>query len=119
MPAPAGRWGFAGLKSVQHDQLVGAAGLDRPQRLVCQHRQVGGVGRPWHGALLPRHQRNHPARLRKVGAQKRHGKAEPDNRLALGFGPQFGQPAANGLLRRAAQPRAVIERPQIDDIKVH
>lgn len=104
---------------MHHHQLVHQPGGQRPQGFFTKHADIGHPGRPWHHALRPRHQPDHPPRLRQVRAQQRHGKAESRDCLCLGFGPQTRKLITDDLLRRTTQLAAVIEVAQILHVQMH
>ena len=104
---------------MQQHQTVHHAGVDGPGRLFAQDRDIVASGGPGHHPLRPRHQADHAAGLLQIGAQKRHGKAVSGDRLALDVGPKRHDLLADRALRHAAQLGAIVEIPQIENIKMH
>ena len=104
---------------VHHDQPVDAPGFQRPACLFAQDRDIGHAGGPGHHPLLGRHQADDPARILDKWAQQRRGKAEPDDGLAFGLGPQGDHLIADRALRHTPQRGAIIEIPQVKHVQMH
>lgn len=102
----------------QHQPVNKAAG-QWPGGIFAEDRDIGPIGRPWHDALLARHQADDPPCMIKIRAQKRHGKAESRHIQPLFRRPEINQLAADRSLRDSAQRRAVIEIPEFLHVEMH
>ena len=104
---------------MEDDEAIDHAGLDRPLRLFAKDRDVVHAGGPGHHPLRSGHQPDHTARRLEIGPQKRHREAEARDRLSLGGRPEGRDLVADRLLGHAAELRAVIEVPQVENVEMH
>jgi hypothetical protein len=110
---------FRCFQPVHDHQPVHRPGGNRPLRLGAEHRHIRLTHRPGHHPLLAGHQAYHPPRAGQIGAQQRYGKAKANHRLPLDRRPERHHLITHRPLRRPTDPGAIIEIPQLKNIKMH